>query len=231
MTVETSLQKAEKPLGRDDLARLVARDIKPGSFVNLGIGQPTLVSNYLQPEQDITLHTENGMLGMGPEATGDEIDGDLINAGKIPVTELPGASYFHHADSFAMMRGGHLDICVLGAFQVSAAGDLANWHTGAPDAIPAVGGAMDLATGAKDVFVMMTLLTREGASKLVETCTYPLTGVGCVTRVYTDMAVFLTGPDGVQVRETFGCTFEELQALVPVPLVPVPPKAAPGVEP
>lgn len=231
MTVEASIRTAEKPLGRDDLARLVARDIKPGSFVNLGIGQPTLVSNYLRPEQDITLHTENGMLGMGPEATGDQIDGDLINAGKIPVTELPGASYFHHADSFAMMRGGHLDICVLGAFQVSAAGDLANWHTGAPDAIPAVGGAMDLATGAKDVFVMMTLLTREGASKLVETCTYPLTGVGCVTRVYTDMAVFLTGPDGVQVRETFGCTFDELQALVPVPLVPVAPKAAPAVEP
>ena len=145
----------------------MATDIKPGSFVNLGIGQPTLVSNYLEPEQDITLHTENGMLGMGPEATGDQIDEDLINAGKIPVTELPGASYFHHADSFAIMRGGHLDICVLGAFQVSATGDLANWHTGAPDAIPAVGGAMDLATGAKDVFVMMTLLTRDGASKIV----------------------------------------------------------------
>ena len=137
------------------------------------------------------------MLGMGPVAEGDQIDGDLINAGKIPVTELPGASYFHHADSFAIMRGGHLDICVLGAFQVSATGDLANWHTGAPDAIPAVGGAMDLATGAKDVFVMMTLLTRDGASKIVEACTYPLTGVGCVTRVYTDKAVFLTGPDGV----------------------------------
>jgi len=151
---------------------------------------------------------------------GEEVDGDLINAGKIPVTELPGASYFHHADSFAIMRGGHLDICVLGAFQVSAGGDLANWHTGAPDAIPAVGGAMDLATGAKDVFVMMTLLTREGVSKLVEQCSYPLTGVGCVTRVYTDKAVFLTGPDGVTVRETFGCTFEELQALVPLPLKP-----------
>jgi 3-oxoadipate CoA-transferase beta subunit len=160
--VETSIQTSETPLGRDDLARMVARDIAPGSFVNLGIGQPTLVSNYLVPEQNITLHTENGMLGMGPVATGDQIDGDLINAGKIPVTELPGASYFHHADSFAIMRGGHLDICVLGAFQVSATGDLANWHTGAPDAIPAVGGAMDLATGAKDVFVMMTLLTREG---------------------------------------------------------------------
>ena len=212
---QAGIQTSDKPLGRDDLARLVARDIDPGSFVNLGIGQPTLVSNYLEPEQNITLHTENGMLGMGPEATGDQIDGDLINAGKIPVTELPGASYFHHADSFAIMRGGHLDICVLGAFQVSATGDLANWHTGAPDAIPAVGGAMDLATGAKDVFVMMTLLTRDGASKLVETCTYPLTGIGCVTRVYTDKAVFLTGPDGVQVRETFGCTLEELQTWCP----------------
>ncbi|MFB0838471.1 3-oxoacid CoA-transferase subunit B [Arthrobacter sp. E44] len=215
---ETSLQTSATPLGRDDLARLVARDIAPGSFVNLGIGQPTLVSNYLTEEQNITLHTENGMLGMGPEAQGDEIDEDLINAGKIPVTELPGASYFHHADSFAMMRGGHLDICVLGAFQVSVTGDLANWHTGAPGAIPAVGGAMDLATGAKDVFVMMTLLTREGASKIVESCTYPVTGVGCVTRVYTDKAVFLTGPEGITVRETFGRTLEELQELVPVPL-------------
>jgi len=215
---QESLRRSEEPLGRDELARLVARDIAPGSFVNLGIGQPTLVSNYLEPEQNVTLHTENGMLGMGPEATGDKIDGDLINAGKIPVTELPGASYFHHADSFAIMRGGHLDICVLGAFQVSGTGDLANWHTGAPDAIPAVGGAMDLATGAKDVFVMMTLLTRDGVSKLVETCTYPLTGIGCVTRVYTDKAVFLIGPDGVTVRETFGCTLADLQAVVPVPL-------------
>jgi 3-oxoadipate CoA-transferase beta subunit len=210
---QTSSQTSDKPLGRDELAELVARDIVPGSFVNLGIGQPTLVSNYLKPEQNITLHTENGMLGMGPAAEGGDIDGDLINAGKVPVTELPGASYFHHADSFAIMRGGHLD-------QVSATGDLANWHTGAPDAIPAVGGAMDLATGAKDVFVMMTLLTREGVSKIVDACTYPLTGVGCVTRVYTDKAVFLTGPDGVTVRETFGCTLEELQELVPVPLKP-----------
>ncbi|MBO1268104.1 3-oxoacid CoA-transferase subunit B [Arthrobacter cavernae] len=219
MSAQSNIQTSDKPLGRDELAELVARDIAPGSFVNLGIGQPTLVSNYLRPEQNITLHTENGMLGMGPVAVGEQIDGDLINAGKIPVTELPGASYFHHADSFAIMRGGHLDICVLGAFQVSATGDLANWHTGEPDAIPAVGGAMDLATGAKDVFVMMTLLTRDGVSKLVEHCSYPLTGVGCVTRVYTDKAVFLTGPDGVTVRETFGCTFEELQAMVPLPLV------------
>lgn len=218
MSIQTSMQTSGKPLGRDELAELVARDIAPGSFVNLGIGQPTLVSNYLTEEQNITLHTENGMLGMGPVAQDNEIDEDLINAGKIAVTELPGASYFHHADSFAIMRGGHLDICVLGAFQVSATGDIANWHTGAQDAIPAVGGAMDLATGAKDVFVMMTLLTRDGASKLVEQCTYPLTGVGRVTRVYTDKAVFLTGPGGVSVRETFGYTFEDIQALVPLPL-------------
>lgn len=213
-----SLRTSPNPLGREDLARLVARDIQPGSFVNLGIGQPTLVADYLTDEQSVTLHTENGMLGMGPAAEGDEIDPDLINAGKIPVTELPGASYFHHADSFAMMRGGHLDVCVLGAFQVSAGGDLANWHTGAPDAIPAVGGAMDLATGAKDVFVMMTLQTKTGESKLVEACTYPLTGVACVSRVYTDKAVFLIEKDGVRVRETFGCTLEELQEIVPVPL-------------
>jgi 3-oxoadipate CoA-transferase beta subunit len=207
-------------LNRDELARLVAGDIRPGSFVNLGIGQPTLVSNYLTAEQDVTLHTENGMLGMGPQAVGDQIDEDLINAGKIPVTELPGASYFHHADSFAMMRGGHLDVCVLGAFQVSAAGDLANWHTGAPDAIPAVGGAMDLATGAKDVYVMMSLFTKDGKSKLVPECTYPLTGVGCVTRVYTNEAVFLISSEGVRVRETYGTTVEELQSKMDVKLLP-----------
>ena len=151
------------------------------------------------------LHTENGMLGMGPEAHGDEVDLDLVNAGKVPVTELPGASYFHHADSFAMMRGGHLDVCVLGAYQVSARGDLANWHTGAPDAIPAVGGAMDLAIGAKQTFVMMNLLTRDGTPKLVPECTYPLTGVGCVSRVYTDLAVVpVTDEGGVVVRDLFG---------------------------
>jgi 3-oxoadipate CoA-transferase beta subunit len=213
-----SVQNREGRLDRNALAEVVARDIPKGAYVNLGIGQPTLVSNYLAPDSGVTLHTENGMLGMGPEAHGDEIDLDLINAGKIPVTELPGASYFHHADSFGMMRGGHLDICVLGAYQVSATGDLANWHTGAPDAIPAVGGAMDLALGAKDTFVMMNLLTREGESKLVPECTYPLTGVGCVSRVYTDLAVFLIEPDGVVVRETHGVSFEELQQLVPVPL-------------
>jgi 3-oxoadipate CoA-transferase beta subunit len=200
------------------LAAVVAQDIPPGAFVNLGIGQPTKVANHLAPDSGVVLHTENGMLGMGPEAHGDQIDPDLINAGKVPVTELPGASYFHHADSFAMMRGGHLDYCVLGAFQVSTRGDLANWHTGKPDAIPAVGGAMDLAIGAKQTFVMMTLLTRQGEPKLVPKCVYPLTGVGCVSRVYTDLAVFLIEPDGVAVRDLFGTTFAELQALVQVPL-------------
>jgi 3-oxoadipate CoA-transferase beta subunit len=207
------------PLDRVALARLVAADIATGSYVNLGIGQPTTVSNFLTPEQHVTLHTENGMLGMGPEAHDDEVDPDLINAGKVPVTELPGASYFHHADSFAMMRGGHLDVCVLGAFQVSAGGDLANWHTGGPDAIPAVGGAMDLAIGAKQVWVMMSLFDRSGAAKLVPACTYPLTGLACVSRVYTDLGVFLLEPDGVRVRETHGTTAEELSARLEVPLV------------
>ncbi|MGZ4615653.1 MAG: 3-oxoacid CoA-transferase subunit B [Actinomycetes bacterium] len=194
----------------DEVAARVARDIPHGAYVNLGIGQPTLVADHLPPGSGVVLHTENGMLNMGPAAHGDEVDPDLTNAGKIPVTELPGASYFHHADSFAMMRGGHLDVCVLGAFQVSVRGDLANWHTGAPDAIPAVGGAMDLATGAKSVFVMMTLFAKDGTPKLVADCTYPLTGVGCVDRVYTDVATFAVGPDGVQVLETFGMSYDEL---------------------
>ncbi|OMH34934.1 3-oxoacid CoA-transferase subunit B [Tersicoccus sp. Bi-70] len=206
-------------LTRDQMAAVVAADIPAGAYVNLGIGQPTRVSDHLSEDSGVFLHTENGMLGMGPAAVGDEVDPDLINAGKIPVTELPGASYFHHADSFAMMRGGHLDVCVLGAFQVSATGDLANWHTGAPDAIPAVGGAMDLATGAKDVFVMMNLLTREGASKLVQTCTYPLTGVGCVSRVYTEHAVFLITDEGVRVRDTFGVGFADVQRMVGLDLI------------
>ncbi|MFC6083978.1 3-oxoacid CoA-transferase subunit B [Sphaerisporangium aureirubrum] len=207
------------PLGPDELAALVARDIPPGSFVNLGIGRPTTVADHLPPDSGIVLHTENGMLGMGPAARGDEIDHDLVNAGKIPVTELPGASYFHQADSFAMMRGGHIDVCVLGAYQVSARGDLANWHTGAPGAIPAVGGAMDLATGAKEVFVMMTLFTRDGAPKLVPECTYPLTGLACVRRLYTDHALFHIGPDGVTVTETFGVTARELADRLKVPVL------------
>ncbi|MFC6152174.1 3-oxoacid CoA-transferase subunit B [Nocardioides yefusunii] len=201
---------ADRPLTKDEMAVVVARDIAPGSFVNLGIGQPTLIADHLPADSGVVLHTENGMLNMGRAAIGDEIDGDLTNAGKVPVTELPGAAYFHHADSFAMMRGGHLDVCVLGAFQVAVNGDLANWHTGAPDAIPAVGGAMDLAIGAKQVFVMMTLFTKKGEAKLVEACTYPLTGVNCVNRVYTELATFDITPDGVVVRETFGTTVEEL---------------------
>lgn len=206
-------------LSKEEMAAVIARDIPAGSYVNLGIGQPTLVADYLEPGSGVVLHTENGMLNMGPAAVGDDIDRDLTNAGKIPVTELPGCSYFHHADSFAMMRGGHLDVCVMGAFQVSATGDLANWHTGAPDAIPAVGGAMDLATGAKSVFVMMTLLTKDGQPKLVPTCTYPLTGVRCVDRVYTELATFDITDEGVAVRSLHGPTFDELSAMLEVPLI------------
>ncbi len=208
------------PLGRTELAALIARDIPAGSYVNLGIGQPTLVADYLSPAVGVVLHTENGLLGMGPAATGDDVDPDLINAGKIPVTETPGASYFHHADSFAMMRGGHLDVCVLGAFQVSRYGDLANWHTGAPDAIPAVGGAMDLAIGAKSVYVMMDLFAKDGNAKLVPSCTYPLTGIRCVRRIYTDYAVFDIDrdTDTVRVRETFAITMSDLARRVSVDL-------------
>ena len=198
-------------LTKDQIARMIADDIPTSAFVNLGIGQPTLVADHLDLEKGVVLHTENGMLGMGRAAVGDEVDPDLINAGKVPVIETPGASYFHHADSFAMMRGGHLDVCVLGAFQVSKGGDLANWHTGAPDAIPAVGGAMDLAIGAKDVFVMMSLFTRDGASKLVESCTYPLTGRACVSRVYTDHAVIEVGTAGAQVLSTYGISLAQLR--------------------
>lgn len=213
-------QNSDHPLSPEELAEVVARDIPAGVYVNLGIGQPTLVSNYLSAEDDVTLHTENGMLGMGAEAHGDEVDPDLINAGKIPVVETEGCSYFHHADSFAMMRGGHLDCCVLGAFQVDQQGNLANWHTGKPDAIPAVGGAMDLATGAKQTFVMMTLKTKKGQSKLVKECTMPLTGVGCVSRIYTDLGVFLLEDGKVTVRETFGVGFDELAQQVDVELTP-----------
>ncbi len=189
------------------MAERVASDVPAGAVVNLGIGIPTQVSNYLNPEHEIILHTENGMLGMGPEAHGDDIDTDLLNAGKKPITESPGCSYFHHADSFAIMRGGHLDIAVLGAFQVSQKGDLANWHTGEPEAIPAVGGAMDLAVGAKDVFVIMELMTKTGTSKLVSELSYPVTGLGCVTRVYTELAIFdLDRTGNVRVTETYGDT-------------------------
>lgn len=219
-TYRPTAPDARGPLGKQDIAALVARDIPHGAFVNLGIGLPTSVADHLPDDSAVVLHTENGMLNMGPAAQGDAIDPDLTNAGKVPVTEPPGAAYFHHADSFAMMRGGHLDICVLGAFQVSAGGDLANWHTGAPDAIPAVGGAMDLAIGAKKVFIMMTLFTKTGAPKLVPRCTYPLTGLGCADRVYTDLAVFDITPQGVTVRETFGTTVDDLAGRLDLPLLP-----------
>ena len=206
-------------LDRDQMAELVARDIPAGSFVNLGIGLPTLVANHLPKDREIFLHSENGLLGMGPAPAAGEEDYDLINAGKQPVTLLPGGAYFHHADSFAMMRGGHLDICVLGAFQVSATGDLANWHTGG-DAIPAVGGAMDLAIGAKKTYVMMEHLTKSGESKIVAQCSYPLTGIACVSRIYTDLAVIDVTAAGLQVVEIFnGLPFDELQRLTGVPLL------------
>lgn len=208
------------PLTRNEVAAVIARDIPAGSYVNLGIGQPTLVADHLSPEDGVILQTENGMLGMGPAAHGEEIDPDLTNAGKIPVTEMPGASYFHHADSFAMMRGGHLDVCVLGALQVSRHGDLANWHTGEPGAIPAVGGAMDLAIGAKSVFVMMDLFNKDGAAKLVSACSYPLTGLRCVSRVYSEYAVIDidTVAGTIRARETFGISIAELAERLPVRL-------------
>lgn len=207
-------------LGRDAMAARVARDIPEGAYVNLGIGLPTLVANHLPRGREILLHSENGLLGMGPAPPAGEEDPDLINAGRQPVTLLAGGCYFHHADSFAMMRGGHLDICVLGAFQVSATGDLANWHTGAPGAIPAVGGAMDLAAGAKRVLVMMEHHTRTGESKIVPRCSYPLTGIGCVHRIYTDLAVIDVNPDGLRVVDMVpGLSFERLQQLTAAPLL------------
>jgi len=208
-----------KRFTRQQMASRVARDIPEGAYVNLGIGLPTMVANFLPSEREIFLHSENGLLGMGPAPLPGHEDPDLINAGKQPVTLLTGGAYFHHADSFAMMRGGHLDICVLGAFQVSVAGDLANWHTGTPDAIPAVGGAMDLAIGARNVYVMMDHLTKSGESKIVARCTYPVTGLSCVNRIYTDLAVIDVKPDGLHVVDMVeGLSFEELQRLSGVPL-------------
>lgn len=208
------------PLDRAAIARRVAQDIPEGAYVNLGIGLPTRVADYLPSGLDIFLHSENGVLGMGPSPAPGEEDPDLINAGKQPVTLLPGGCYFHHADSFAMMRGGHIDICVLGAFQVARNGDLANWHTGEAGAIPAVGGAMDLAVGARQTFVMMDLFTRGGDSKLVDRCSYPLTGLGCVSRVYTDHGIFDLRDGTVLVTELIdGLTLDDLRARVGIELV------------
>jgi 3-oxoadipate CoA-transferase beta subunit len=206
-------------LTREQIVQRVAQDIPEGSYVNLGIGLPTKIANYLDPNKEIFLQSENGVLGMGPApAKGDE-DSDLINAGKEFITLLKGGSYFHHGDSFTMMRGGHIDICVLGAFQVAQNGDLANWHTGSPDAIPAVGGAMDLAIGARNVFVTMEHVTKSGEPKIVQQCSYPLTGMGCVNRIYTDLAVIDVTPNGLLVSEMVpGLTLDELQKLTDAPL-------------
>jgi 3-oxoadipate CoA-transferase beta subunit len=204
---------------KEQLAARVASDLFDGAYVNLGVGMPTLVARHMTPGVEIILHSENGILGMGPPPPEGSEDHDLINAGKQPVTLLPGGAFFHHADSFAMMRGGHLDISVLGAFQVSATGDLANWHTGEKDAIPAVGGAMDLAIGAKQTWVMMDLLTKSGESKLVERCTYPLTGIGCVKRIYTDVATFECSRQGLKVIDIVdGLDHAALQTMVGIPL-------------
>ena len=210
-----SYQKRSK----DQLAARVAQDIPEGAVVNLGIGQPTLVANHIPKTREVLLHSENGLLGMGPAPVAGQEDYDLINAGKQPVTLLPGGSYFHHTDSFAMMRGGHLDICVLGAFQVSATGDLANWHTGEKDAIPAVGGAMDLAVGAKQTWVMMDLLTKQGESKIVQACSYPLTGIACVKRVYTDVCTLDCTPQGLKLVDVVdGLTHAELEKMIGLPI-------------
>ena len=208
-----------KPRSKDEIARRVAQDIHEGAYVNLGIGMPTTVANHLPPDREVILHSENGILGMGPAPPPGDEDYDLINAGKQPVTLRPGGVFFHHADSFAMMRGGHLDICVLGAFQVSARGDLANWSTGEPGAIPAVGGAMDLAIGAKQVWVMMELLTRQGRSKIVAECSYPLTAAACVRRIYTDLATLACTPQGLQLIDTIPeLSREALQDLIGLPV-------------
>lgn len=207
-------------LTREQIAARVAQDIPDGAYVNLGIGVPTLVADFLPDDKEIVLHTENGMLGMGRAALPHEVDDDLINAGKVSVTEEVGASYFHHADSFAMMRGGHIDVCVMGAYQVSSRGDLANWRTNSTTSIPGVGGAMDLAAGAKHVYVVMELFSKDGQSKLVENCSYPLTSTACVERVYTDVAVFDIVPAGVRVREIFDeTTVSALSELVGFALI------------
>jgi 3-oxoadipate CoA-transferase, beta subunit len=204
---------------KDQLAQRVARDIHDGAYVNLGIGMPTLVANHLPEGVEVILHSENGILGMGPAPAEGAEDYDLINAGKQPVTLRPGGAFFHHADSFAMMRGGHLDICVLGAFQVSATGDLANWHTGEPGAIPAVGGAMDLAIGAKQTWVMMDLLTKQGEPKVVAQCSYPLTGLACVKRIYSDLCTLECTPQGLRLVDAVdGLSREELEKILRLPL-------------
>ena len=215
MTATSNYQKRSK----DQLAARVAQDIPEGATVNLGIGMPTLVANHIPGSREVLLHSENGILGMGPAPGEGDEDYDLINAGKQPVTLLKGGAFFHHADSFAMMRGGHLDICVLGAFQVSSTGDLANWSTGEAGSIPAVGGAMDLAIGARQTWVMMDLLTKKGDSKVVAQCSYPLTGIGCVKRIYSELATLECTPQGLRLIDLVeGLKLAELEKLLGLPI-------------
>jgi 3-oxoadipate CoA-transferase beta subunit len=208
-------------LTREQMAARAAQDIPDGAYVNLGIGIPELVAGYVPEGREFIYHTENGLLGMGPRPSPGEEDPELINAGKRPVTTIPGAAFFHHADSFTMIRGGHLDVCVLGAMQVAANGDLANWSTGAPDAVPAVGGAMDLVAGVRTIFVLTQHVTRDGSPKLVERCTYPLTGRGVVSRVYTDLAVIDVAPEGFRLVELSpGVSFDEVREKTGAPVAP-----------
>ena len=218
------MTKSKQQVGRtrDEMAIRLAIDIPDGSYVNLGIGIPELVAKYVPEGREFIYHTENGLLGMGPSPEEGAGDPELINAGKRHVTANPGASFFHHADSFSMIRGGHLDLCVLGALQVSKDGDLANWSTGAKDAIPAVGGAMDLVAGVKSIYVITQHCTKNGEPKLVTSCTYPLTGCGVVNRIYTDLAVIEITPDGFQLIELSpGVTFDHVQERTGAPLLPV----------
>ena len=208
-----------EPLSRPQIAWRIAQDIPDGAYVNLGIGMPEMVGDYLPDDREVMLHSENGILGLGPSPAEGEEDWDLINAGKKPVTLVPGGAYFHHTDSFAMVRGGHLDLCVLGAYQVSAEGDLANWSTGDESRLPAIGGAMDLAMGARGIYVMMELCTRKGEPKILNRCTYPLTGERCVNRIYTDYAVIDIAEGGPVVREMIdGIDFPGLQDKAEAPL-------------
>jgi 3-oxoadipate CoA-transferase beta subunit len=216
-----ALKRAPAAVGwsRAEMAARAAQDIPDGSYVNLGIGIPEMVAQFVPEGRVFIYHTENGLLGMGPAPEPGREDPELINAGKKPVTTIPGASFFHHADSFTMIRGGHIDVCVLGAMQVSAEGDLANWSTGAPDAIPAVGGAMDLVAGVESIFVITKHATKHGEPKLVERCTYPLTGRGVVSRIFTDLAVIQVTPSGFELVELApGLSFEEVRAKTGAPL-------------
>lgn len=205
---------------REQMAQLVAADIPDGAYVNLGIGMPELVAQFVPQDREFLFQTENGLLGMGPAPAPGCEDPELINAGKKPVTAVPGAAFFHHADSFTMIRGGHIDVCVLGAMQISARGDLANWSTGEADAIPAVGGAMDLVAGVKRILVITEHTTKSGEPKIVAECTYPLTGKAVVDAIFTNLAVVDVTDDGLVVRELAPeITFDEVQALTGVPLL------------